>query len=157
MGERARILVVDDDESIRKVLAIILEEEGYVIDTAKNGREAIKKSKVKFYNLALIDIRLTDMEGTKLLTKVKDTMPKMRKIIITGYPSLQNAIEAVNRGADAYVLKPFDMDKVLETIKDQLKKQEEEKRYTQKKVGEFIETRVKELEEEKTITHKKPR
>lgn len=157
MCERPRILVVDDDESVRKVLATILEEEGYAIDTAKNGREAIKKSKVKFYNLALIDIRLTDMEGTKLLTKVKDTMPKMRKIIITGYPSLQNAIEAVNRGADAYVLKPFDMDKVLETIKDQLKKQEEEKRYTQKKVGEFIETRVKELEEEKTITHKKPR
>jgi DNA-binding NtrC family response regulator len=157
MGERARILVVDDDESVRKVFATILEEEGYAVDTAKNGREAIKKSKVKFYNLALIDIRLTDMEGTKLLTKVKDTMPKMRKIIITGYPSLQNAIEAVNRGADAYVLKPFDMDKVLETIKDQLKKQEEEKRYTQKKVGEFIETRVKELEEEKNITHKKPR
>ena len=157
MGERARILVVDDDESVRKVLATTLEEEGYAVDTAKNGREAIKKSKVKFYNLALIDIRLTDIEGTKLLTKVKDTMPKMRKIIITGYPSLQNAIEAVNRGADAYVLKPFDMDKVLETIKDQLKKQEEEKRYTQKKVGEFIETRVKELEEEKTITHKKPR
>ena len=157
MGERARILVVDDDESVRKVFATILEEEGYAVDTAKNGREAIKKSKVKFYNLALIDIRLTDMEGTRLLTKVKDTMPKMRKIIITGYPSLQNAIEAVNRGADAYVLKPFDMDKVLETIKDQLKKQEEEKRYTQKKVGEFIETRVKELEEEKTITHKKPR
>ena len=157
MGERARILVVDDDESVRKVLATILEEEGYAVDTAKNGREAIKKSKVKFYNLALIDIRLTDMEGTKLLKKVKDTMPKMRKIIITGYPSLQNAIEAVNRGADAYVLKPFDIDKVLETIKDQLKKQEEEKRYSQEKVGEFIETRVKELEEEKTITHKKPR
>ena len=157
MCERPRILVVDDDESVRKVLATILEEEGYAVDTAKNGREAIKKSKVKFYNLALIDIRLTDMEGTKLLTRVKDTMPKMRKIIITGYPSLQNAIEAVNRGADAYVLKPFDMDKVLETIKDQLKKQEEEKRYTQKKVGEFIETRVKELEKEKTITHKKPR
>jgi DNA-binding NtrC family response regulator len=157
MGERARILVVDDDESVRKVLATILEEEGYAVDTAKNGREAIKKSKVKFYNLALIDIRLTDMEGTKLLTKVKDTTPKMRKIIITGYPSLQNAIEAVNRGADAYILKPFDMEKVLETIKDQLKKQEKEKRYTQRKVGEFIETRVKELEEEKTMTHEKPR
>jgi DNA-binding NtrC family response regulator len=157
MGERARILVIDDDESIRKVLATILEEEGYAVDTAKNGREAIKKSKVKFYNLALIDIRLTDMEGTRVLTKVKDTMPKMRKIIITSYPSLQNAIEAVNRGADAYILKPFDLDKVLETIKDQLKKQEEEKRYTQKKVGEFIETCVKELEEEKTITHEKPR
>jgi len=135
-------------------LATILEEEGYVVDTAKNGREALKKSKVKFYNLALIDIRLTDMEGTKLLTKVKDTIPKMRKIIITGYPSLQNAIEALNRGADAYILKPFDMDNVLETIKGQLKKQEEEKRYSHEKVTEFIETRVKELEKEKTITPK---
>jgi len=148
MCERPRILVIDDDESIRKVLATILEEDGYAVDTAKNGREAIKKSKVKFYNLALIDIRLTDMEGTKLLTKVKDTMPKMRKIIITGYPTLQNAIEAVNRGADAYILKPFDIDKVLETIKEQLKKQEEEKKYNQEKVTEFIETRVKELEKE---------
>ena len=148
MCERPRILVIDDDESIRKVLATILEEDGYAVDTAKNGREAIKKSKVKFYNLALIDIRLPDMEGTKLLTKVKDTMPKMRKIIITSYPTLQNAIEAVNRGADAYILKPFDIDKVLETIKEQLKKQEEEKKYNQEKVTEFIETRVKELEKE---------
>jgi len=135
-------------------LATILEEEGYAVDTAKNGREAIKKSKVKFYNLALIDIRLTDMEGTKLLTKVKDTSPKMRKIIITGYPSLQSAIETINRGADAYILKPFEMDKVLETIRDQLKKQQEEKKYAQEKVREFIETRVRELEKEKIISSK---
>jgi len=154
MGERARILVVDDDESVRKVLATILEEEGYVVDTAKNGREAIKKSKVQFYNLALIDIRLTDLDGTKLLTKIKDTLPKMRKIIITGYPSLQSAVEAVNRGANAYIIKPFDMDNVIETIRDQLKKQREEKRYTQEKVGEFIEKRIKELEKEKIITPK---
>jgi len=131
-----------------------LEEEGYVVDTAKNGREAIKKSKVQFYNLALIDIRLTDLDGTKLLTKIKDTLPKMRKIIITGYPSLQSAVEAVNRGANAYIIKPFDMDNVIETIRDQLKKQREEKRYTQEKVGEFIETRIKELEKEKIITPK---
>ena len=154
MGERARILVVDDDESVRKVLATILEEEGYAVDTAKNGRETIKKSKVKSYNLALIDIRLTDMEGTKLLTKVKDTSPKMRKIIITGYPSLQSAIETINRGADAYILKPFEMDKVLEIIRDQLKKQQEEKKYAQEKVREFIETRVRELEKEKIISSK---
>jgi len=154
MGETARILVVDDDESVRKVLAAILEEEGYAVDTAKNGREAIKKSKAKFYNLALIDIRLPDMEGTRLLTKIKDTTPKMRKIIITGYPSLQNAIEALNRGAHAYVLKPFDMEKVLEIVKEQLRKQREERKYNQEKVTEFIETRVKELEKGKTVTHK---
>jgi len=156
MGERARILVVDDDESIRKVLATILDEEGYAVDVADSGKQAIDKSNEEFYNLALVDIRLPDMEGTELLTKMKDTTPKMRKIIITGYPSLQNAVEALNKGADAYIMKPFDMDKVLSTIREQLKKQEEEKEYSQGKVTEFIETRVKELEEEKTIAHKKP-
>jgi DNA-binding NtrC family response regulator len=147
MDKRARILVVDDDESIRKVLATILEEEGYAVDTAKNGKEAITKSRKNVYNLALIDIRLPDIEGTKLLAKVKDTTPKMRKIIITGYPSVQNAIEALNKDADAYILKPFNLDKVLATIKEQLKEQKREKKYSQEKVTEFIETRVKELEE----------
>ena len=156
MGERARILVVDDDEGIRKVLKAILEEEGYVVDTAENGKEAIRKSNATFYNLALIDIRLPDMEGTKLLNAIKETTPKMVKIIITGYPSLQNAIEAVNKGADSYILKPFDMVNVLNKIREHLKKQEEARTYSQEKVTEFIETRVKELEEE-TITHKKPR
>jgi DNA-binding NtrC family response regulator len=157
MGERARIIVVDDDEGIRKVLKTILEEEGYVVDTAENGKETIKKSNAKFYNLALIDIRLPDMEGTKLLSAIKETTPKMVKIMITGYPSLQNAIEAVNKGADAYILKPFDMGKVVNKIREHLKKQKEAKKYSQEKVTEFIETRVKELEEEKTVSHKKPR
>ena len=149
MGKHARILIVDDDESIGKVLATILEDEGYTVDIAENGEKAIKKSEEEFYNLALIDIRLPDMEGIELLTRMKDTTPKMRKIIITGYPSIQNAIEAVNRGADAYIVKPFDMDKVLATIKEQLKLQEEEKRYSQEKVTEYIQTRIRELEEEK--------
>ena len=95
------------------------------------------------------------MEGIELLTKMKNTTPKIRKIIITGYPTLQNAVEAVNRGADAYIMKPFDMEKVLEEIKDQLKKQQNEKRYSQEKVAEFIETRVRELDVEKEVAHKK--
>ncbi|MGA9388408.1 MAG: response regulator [Candidatus Bathyarchaeia archaeon] len=156
MGEHTRVLIVDDDESIRKTLAAILEEEGHAVDTAPNGREAIRKSKTRAYNLALIDIRLPDMEGTTLLTKMADTTPRMRKIIITGYPSLQNAMDALNRGADAYILKPFDLTKVLQTINEQLKKQEEEVNYSQNKVAEFIETRVKELEE-KTVNNKKTR
>ncbi len=145
MGETARILVVDDDESIRKVLSTVLKENGYIVDTAENGTEAIKKSKTKFFNLALIDIRLPDMEGTKLLTKMKETTPKMVKIIVTGYPSLQNAIEAVNKGADGYVLKPFNMDSLLDTIKKHLKKQQEAKKYSQEKVAEFVETRAREM------------
>ena len=149
MDERARILVVDDDESIRKILSTILEEEGYVVDTAENGKEAIDKSTEKFYNLALIDVRLSDIEGVILLAKLKETVPRMRKIIITGFPSIQNAIQAVNNKADGYMLKPFEIDKILEIIKEQLRKQQEEKEYNQKKVTEFIETRVRELQVEK--------
>ena len=155
MDETTRILIVDDDENIRKVLTTILEDEGYDVESVDTAKKAIERTRRKFYNLALIDIRLPDMEGIELLTKMKNTTPKIRKIIITGYPTLQNAVEAVNRGADAYIMKPFDMEKVLEEIKDQLKKQQNEKRYSQEKVAEFIETRVRELDIEKEVTSKK--
>ena len=157
MGKHARILVADDDESIRKILAVILEDRGYTVDTAKNGKQAIELSKNNFYNLALIDIRLPDIEGTRLLSSLRETVPRMRKVIITGFPSMQNAVEALNKGADAYVTKPFEMEKILKTIKDQLKKQQEEKKFSQDKVTEFIHTRVKELEETKPVTHREPK
>jgi len=146
MGGTDRILIVDDDENIRKVLETILEDEGYTVESADTAKKGIEKSEKSFYNLALIDVRLPDMEGIELLAKMRDTKPKMRKIIITGYPTLQNAVAAVNKGADAYVMKPFDVEKILQTIKEQLKKQKEEKSYSEEKVTEFIETRIKELE-----------
>ncbi len=146
MGDHARILIVDDEESIRKVLATILEEEGYFVDTAKNGKEAIEKSEANFYNLALLDIRLPDMEGTELLTAMRKTTPKMIKVIMTGYPSLHNAVKAVNKGADAYILKPFDIDDALRTIKEQLERQQGARKYSEDRVAEFIVTRAKELE-----------
>ena len=149
MIETARILIVDDDEGIRNSLRIILEEEGYFVDAAETGKEAITKSYANFYNLALIDIQLPDMEGIKLLTSMKETTPKMVKIIITGHPGMQNAIKAVNKGADAYVVKPFKMEKVLEMIREHLKRQEVAKKYAKEKVAEFVETRIMELEEER--------
>lgn len=157
MGKRARILVVDDDESIRRTITSILEEKGYTVDAAENGKEAIRKSKAGFYNLALIDIRLPDMEGTKLLTAMRETVPKMVKIIVTGYPSLHNAVEAVNKGADAYVLKPFNVEKTLKIIEEQLEKQKGARKYSEQKISEFIETRVKELEEQKTTAQSERR
>lgn len=151
MSEPARILVIDDDESIRETLATILEEKGYLVDTAENGREGVRKSYQKIYNVALVDIRLPDMTGIELLTSMRKTTPKMVKIIITGYPSTQSAIEAVNKGADAYVLKPFKVDNVLDIIEKHLKKQQEERKYSEERVTEFIETRARELEEEKAL------
>jgi DNA-binding NtrC family response regulator len=150
MGNHERILVIDDDESIRNSLAAILRDEGYEVDVASNGREALQKSEETIYNLALIDIKLPDMEGIDILIRMKDTVPKVRKIMMTGFPSVQNAIEAVNRKADAYLVKPVEVEKLLVTIREQLKLQENEKQYSEKKVAEFIETRVRELE--KTAT-----
>ncbi len=152
MGRPAKILVVDDDENIRKVLMAILEEEGYDVESVDTAKKAIEATELGFYSVALIDIRLPDMEGTELLQRIKETTPRMRKIIITGYPTLQNAVDAVNRRADAYIMKPFDVGKVLKTIEDQLKKQEEEKKYSQERVAEFIETRVTELDMKKATT-----
>ncbi len=154
MNKNARILAIDDDENIRKVIAAILEDEGYTVESVGTAKEAIEKSKRKFYNVALIDIRLPDMEGIELLTKLKDTTPRIRKIIVTGYPTLQNAVDAVNRGADAYIVKPFDVKKVLKTIEEQLAKQRTEKEYGQELVAEFIEARIKELDMEKELTQK---
>jgi len=148
LNEIARILIVDDDESIRKSLSAVLEEEGYFVDTAESGSEAVAKSRANFYNLALIDIRLPDMEGTALLIAMKQTVPPMVKIIVTGYPSLANAVEAVNKGADAYILKPFVVKDVLRTIRERLNKQEGTRKYSEERVAQFIETRARELEAE---------
>jgi DNA-binding NtrC family response regulator len=146
LGSTTRILVIDDDQSIREPLAAILRDKGYSVDLAENGYEAIQKSETVNYNLAFIDIRLPDMEGITLLSKLKDGVPKTRKIIVTGFPSMDNAIKALNKKADAYIIKPVDIDQLLGTIKEQLKIQNDEKKFSEQKVADFIETRVKELE-----------
>jgi DNA-binding NtrC family response regulator len=121
-----------------------LKQEGFDVDVVATGKEAIEKSKTAVYNVALIDIRLSDMEGTQLLTEMKETIPKMRKIIVTGYPDLQNAIASVQKGADYYITKPTKMDELVRVVREQLKKQREEEQYAEKKVAEFIETRLRE-------------
>lgn len=145
MDKHARILVVDDDETIRTTMKAILEDEGYLVDLAATGKEAIQKTQEASFNIALLDIRLPDMEGVELLKLMKDAVPRTRKIMVTGYPSMQNAIGALNKNADAYLLKPVDVDKLLFTVKEQLQKQEDELKFSEEKVAEFIESRVKEL------------
>jgi DNA-binding NtrC family response regulator len=78
VGEAARILVIDDDENIRKVLETTLEDEGYIVETAETAKKGIEASEKAFYNLSLIDVRLPDMEGIDLLSKLRNTKPKMR-------------------------------------------------------------------------------
>ena len=121
-----RILIVDDDRAILQTLKAILQSEGYSVDTAETGTEAIEKSRARWYNLALLDIRLPDMEGTKLLTNMFLGTPRMRTIMITGYPSLESAIESLNSGADGYMVKPLDPENLLKIIEDKLQDQEVE-------------------------------
>jgi DNA-binding NtrC family response regulator len=143
--ENLRILVVDDDETIRTTMKAILEDEGYQVDLAGTGKEAIQKTQEKTYNVALLDIRLPDIEGVELLKLLKDSIPKTRKIMVTGYPSMQNAIGALNKNADAYLLKPVDVEKLLSVVKEQLQAQRSERSFSEQKVAEFIESRVKEM------------
>src|SRR5215471_19516003 len=144
--EPISILLVDDDVNIRETMKAILEQEGYNVRTAGSGAEAIKRSNDELFDVAVVDMRLPDVLGTDLLGKLRKRTPKTRKIILTGYPSMNNAIDSVNEGADAYILKPVQADVVLKTIAEQLKKREEERKYSDQKGAEFIETRAKEID-----------
>ncbi len=145
---KGNILIVEDDANIRETLSTILKQKGYETDTAKNGQQAIQKSKAKFFNLALLDIKLPDMDGTKLLLTMHENLPKMMKIMITGYPSLENAVEAVNQGADAYIIKPVKPEKLLALIEEKLKIQRQVDKITEQKVTEWIKTRARKIERE---------
>ena len=147
-AEKKSILIVEDDKAIIKSFKNILQLEGYSVDTAETGREAIQKSKAQFYNLVLLDIKLPDMEGTKLLTTMHETSPKMVKIMITGYPSLENAVEALNMGADAYIMKPVNPEKLLALIEEKLKKQSQAEKMTEEKVVDWVKTRASKIESE---------
>ena len=142
------ILIVDDDTNVHKNLSKILEQEGYDTDVAENGGEAIQKSRNKFYDLVLLDIKLPDMEGTQLLAKLNEIIPKRVKIMLTGYPNTENAIEALNQGADAYLTKPVKPAKLLALIKEKLEKQRQDENVTEGKVTDWIKTRARKLEEE---------
>jgi DNA-binding NtrC family response regulator len=148
LAERCRILVIDDDEGIREVFSTILRESGYEVDTAQNAREAIEKSRLNLYHLALVDIRLPDMEGTKLLEQLVDTTPKMKKIIVTGYPSLDNSVESLNKGADGYIMKPVDTATLISMVEKHLNERRQDELYAEGKVGEFIKTRLKQVKGE---------
>jgi DNA-binding NtrC family response regulator len=142
---KARIIIVEDDGNIRETLRNILQQSGYETDTAKSGGEAEKKVKARFYNLALLDIKLPDMEGTQLLAKLHEKTPKMVKIMVTGYPSLENAMEALNEGADAYVTKPVKPAKLLALIKEKLEEQKQAETMTEDKITDWIKTRAQQL------------
>lgn len=124
MAKTKTILVVDDDKSILRTFTRILQKNGYRIDVAETGKEAIEKADAEKYDLALVDIRLPDMNGTELLAKIKKTLQKTIKIMITGFPSLETGVKALDEGADAYLVKPVKPEELLMLIEEKLKNKE---------------------------------
>lgn len=119
------ILLIDDDKSILRMFTRILQKVGYSVETAETGKEAIEKATARSYNLALIDIKLPDMEGTDLLPKLEEIAPKMIKITITGFPSSDDRVKALNGGASSYLVKPIQPEDLLKIIEENLKEQKE--------------------------------
>jgi len=148
-SEKLRLLVVDDDKGITGSLSMLLESEGYRTDVAHTVKEAIEKSNENDYNLAILDIKLPDGEGTSILKILQETSPKTMKIMLTGYPILENAINSLNYGADAYFVKPVDLDKLLKTIKEKIDEQKVAETATEDSINVFIKTRTKKLLNEK--------
>jgi len=119
------ILLVDDDKSILRTFSRILEKSGYEIDTAETGKEATDKALSRQYDLALVDIRLPDMDGTDLLAKLKKPLQHTVKIMITGFPSLETGVKALDEGADAYLVKPVKPQELLGLLEEKLKNRED--------------------------------
>ena len=149
MEEAKTILIVDDDKAILQSLEAILKMKGYEVETAETGQEAIEKSRKKIYNLAILDIKLPDMEGTELLVKMHETMPKMMKIMLTGYPTLENAVKSLNLGADAFLMKPVNPKELLKVVEEKLREQTEMEMLSEDKVRQWIETRMQKLKSSK--------
>ena len=124
MEEKAKILIVDDDESICKTMNLIFEAKGYDIETVNTGQEAIAAAQRSPYNLAILDIRLPDMDGVDLFTRLFEMNADLEIIMITGYASIETAVDAMNKGAAAYITKPLNMDEVLATVNRALEKQQ---------------------------------
>jgi len=99
------ILIVDDEESIRVSLEAILKKK-YYVNTAETGLKALKMLQNDHYDLTLSDIKMDDMNGIALLKKVKEKFPKIPVLLMTGYSSLNTAIEALRLGASDYLIKP---------------------------------------------------
>jgi two-component system, NtrC family, response regulator PilR len=118
----SRVLVVDDEESIREFFEIMLKREGYEVLTASNGIKALELLKNQPVDLIISDIQMPEMSGLELLGKVKEIDPEMVMVMITAFGSTETAVEAMKLGAYDYILKPFKIDEVKIIITQALEK-----------------------------------
>src|SRR3989344_344368 len=122
MTTKPRILVVDDEESLREFLEIMLKRENYEVSTAENGEKALKLLKQKSFDLVMTDLQMPKVHGMEVLAKAKDMDPELVVIVITAFGSTESAVEAMKLGAYDYITKPFKIDEIKIIIKKALEK-----------------------------------
>jgi len=122
MDTKASILIVDDHPEFRKCLSDILKTRGWSIDAVGTGREALSKATSGAYDVALVDLRLPDMEGRELFRPLQQLNPQTAIIVLTGFADLESAVEAVNVGAFGYLTKPPKANELLSRIEAALRK-----------------------------------
>ena len=126
MDTKASILIVDDNPEFRKCLSDILRAKGYAPIAAVKGKTALDKVKKEMPAVALIDLKLPDMDGLEVMREIKKRSPGTECIVLTGYASQASAIEAVNLGAYSYMQKPYDVEQLVVTIRRAIEKREAE-------------------------------
>jgi K+-sensing histidine kinase KdpD len=124
MSDNESILVVDDDLDFLEIIRVILEKKGYTVGAAPSADAALARLKERFYNVAILDISLPDIDGTELLSAILKIHPDIIAIMLTGHASVQNAVKSLNRGAFAYLEKPLDTANLLSVIERGLEKQQ---------------------------------
>ncbi len=124
MKEKIKILLVEDEKVARETLRIILqEEEGYNVVSVEDGHQALAEANKKIFNIAIIDLRLPDMDGLKVLHKLTQVSPDICAFIVTAYPSIETTVEAMEKGAYDYIIKPYEVSQIKFVIRRGLEKQ----------------------------------
>jgi len=113
-----RVLVVDDDENILKLIKMRLEMEGYGAVTASSAEAALELARTEMFDVALLDYKLADKNGIALMSDLFQLNPEMPVIILTAYGTIKGAVEAMKKGAYGYIAKPFDYDELLLQIRN---------------------------------------
>ena len=108
MSAKARILVVDDERGMCEFLRFLLQEEGYAVDVAHSGDQALAKVEESKFELILADIKMPGLDGLEMLRKLREADAETVVIVMTGYSSLDSAIKAIKYDASDYLTKPFD-------------------------------------------------
>jgi DNA-binding NtrC family response regulator len=112
-----KILIVDDDSELRATISEILKGKGYFIEEASSGKEAVEKTTNEKFNIALLDLMMPGMNGIEALSEIRKTSPKTKVIMITAFATIENAVDAIKKGAYDYISKPFKIEELLFTVR----------------------------------------